>query len=151
MKEHDKQKQEQLAEIPYQIEIGKAESISIDHVIKNYHTSDTSPFSDHLSSLLSSVKILKEKLNSLLTSIEKNEKVYQNTWLMKELKEVITAYPHRSKELEKILFEENCENAIFNFLSAMIEVNKVVDSVEKINPLLDGKGLSFQNMMIDYD
>ena len=56
-------------EVGYEIEADNAESITIDHLNKNVEKQGTSNFADGISSSLSSVKNLKEKLEFILNSL----------------------------------------------------------------------------------
>ncbi len=148
----EQNKDEKLSEIGYEIDVEKAETIAIDHMMKNYSTVETSQFSDHLSSLLSSFKILKGKLLGLLDILEKDEKINENPCIMLELKEVLNYFPKKNdKALDVKMLEEGCETNLIGFLSAIIGMSKLISEVKILNPRIEEKMIFDKNMTMDYD
>lgn len=126
-----------MKEIEYEIDIGKTESISIDHVLKNYNSSESSPMADHLNSLLNSIKILRKKMECLLDLVQNDINFRNDPILMKELKEILNSFPKKEKEINDIMIEESCENSIVTCLSALVGINKIVSEVSILNPNIE--------------
>ena len=66
---------ESFSEINFEIEVDKSETITIDHVLKDFTQTETSQLGDSLSSMLNSIKMYEKKLINLHNSIEKNQKM----------------------------------------------------------------------------
>lgn len=148
----EKGKDEILSEISYELDVEKGETIAIDHMSKNYVSADNSQFSDHLFSLLSSFKILKGKLIGLLEILDKNEKLFENTALMLELKEVINSFPKKNdKELDLKMLEEACETRLITFLSGIIGMSGLVSDVKILNPKIDERKFIEKNIRMEFD
>ena len=148
----EQSKDEKLSEIGYEIDVEKAETIAIDHMMKNYSTVETSQFSDHLSSLLNSFKILKGKLVGLLDILDKDEKISENPCIMLELKEVLNSFPKKNdKALDVKMLEEGCETNLIAFLSAIIGMSRLISEVKILNPRIEEKMIFEKNLRMDYD
>lgn len=148
----EQSKDEILSEIEYEIDVEKGETIAIDHVIKNYASVESSQFSDHLSSLLSSFKILRGKLVGLLDLLENNEKIFENPCLMLELQEVLNSFPKKSnKILDANMLEEGCETNLISFLSAIIATTRLISEVKYLNPKLEEKFYMDKNVRMDLE
>lgn len=149
----EKGKDEILTEINYEIDVEKGETIAIDHMMKNYSTVETSQFSDHLSSLLSSLKILKDKLLGLLDILDnENSKILENPCIMLELKEVLNSFPTKNdKGIDVKILEEGCETTLISFLSAIVGMSKMISEVKSLNPKIEERLFLEKNMKMDYD
>ena len=148
----EQSKDEILSEINYEIDVEKGETIAIDHVTKNYSSVESSQFSDHLSSLLSSFKILSSKLVGLLEILENNEKILENPCIMMELKEVLNSFPKKNnKVLDANMLEEGCETNLISFLSAIIGTSRLISEVKFLNPKIEEKFYLDKNTRMDLE
>ena len=144
----EQSKDEILSEIHYDIDVEKAETIAIDHMMKNNSSVETSQYTDHLSSLLHSFRILKEKLVGLLEILENDPKIIENPIIMLELKEVLNSYPKKNnKILDSKMMEEGCETNLIGFLSAIIGMSRLVSEVRVLNPKIEDKLYMEKNRM----
>lgn len=149
----EKGKDEILSEISYEIDVEKGETIAIDHMSKNYLSVETSQFSDHLTSLISSFKILKGKLVGLLEILEHNQQIFEdNPSLMLELKEVLNSFPKKNDQaLDFKMLEESCETSLISFLSAIMGMSNLVADVKALNPKIDERKFYEKNIMMDFE
>lgn len=148
----EQSKDEILSEIRYEIDVEKGETIAIDHVTKNYSSVESSQFSDNLSSLLSSFKILKNKLVALLEILDKNEKILENPQVMLELKEVLNSFPKKNtKVLDATMLEEGCETNMISFLSAIIATSRLISEVKSLTPKIEEKFYMDKNVRMDLE
>lgn len=127
----DKDKVEKLSELPYEIEAEVTENTCIEHLTKNISGASSSLFADTLSTTVSAVKILSNKIQTLIEYIEKNPQVVKNDPnFVREVKELCINFPSEiDNDYKKDLFDEFNETTMANMLTALFVANKTIQDV----------------------
>mmetsp|Transcript_714 Transcript_714/g.664 ORF Transcript_714/g.664 Transcript_714/m.664 type:complete len:102 (+) Transcript_714:613-918(+) len=93
-----------------------------------------------MSNSVNSLQILKEKIQFLITYIEKNPSVAKNDEFMRELKEVCINFPQKvNKNYREDIVNEYKETSMINMLTALLVANKTVMDVTHLRPQFDIK------------
>jgi len=146
LKVDEKDKSEKFIEIPYEIETETTENSCIEHVTKNMSGTSSSLFADSLTSNISAVKILINKLQSLIAYVEGNKEVVKkNPGLLRELKELCANYPKdMDSNYKKDLMDEFNETAAINMLTSLMLANKTIQDVLNIKIGFDTRKSAFE-------
>lgn len=88
----DKTQEEKFVEIPFTIEAEKAETICIETAQKTYGSGTTSLFAQNLNTSLNAINRYLEKLTELYNLLD-NNRLSTNMVLMRELNELLNAFP----------------------------------------------------------
>ena len=122
---------EEFTELPYEIEAEPTENICIEHLTKNISGTGSSLFADTLSTTVSSVKILSDKIQILIDYIEKNpEAAKNNPNFFREVKELCINFPSSEDPgCKKELVDEFNETTMINMLTSLLVANKTIQDV----------------------
>ncbi|KRX08016.1 hypothetical protein PPERSA_06194 [Pseudocohnilembus persalinus] len=128
----EKNNQFSFLQVPYTINAEKGETISIE-AASSSSSQLKSKFSEKMQSTLNAVNRYNEKIEELLKLLE-NPQVSKNMLLMRELKEILNAYPSQVQgQLDQALLTQYSDANIMSFLSAISATNRVVQDVYSCN------------------